>query len=67
LYVMWGSVGVPLLVGVAILLVVAIPLQSTVIYMSNILRAKIATLSDKRIQMMSELISGIQVIVYVTN
>lgn len=64
---MWGSVGVPLLVGVAILLVVAIPLQSTVIYMSNILRAKIATLSDKRIQMMSELISGIQVIVYVTN
>lgn len=58
---MWESVGVPLLVGVAILLVVAIPLQSTVIYMSNILRGKIAALTDKRIQMMSELISGIQV------
>lgn len=58
---MWGSVGALLFVGVAVLLIIAIPLQSTLTYMSNILREKIAILTDKRIQMMSELISGIQV------
>jgi hypothetical protein len=59
---MWNSIGVMLLVGISILLLIAIPLQSIVTYMSKILRSKIAILTDKRVQLMSELISGIQVL-----
>ncbi|XP_014206367.1 multidrug resistance-associated protein 4-like [Copidosoma floridanum] len=62
MYVMWNDIGMMLLVGIAILFVIAVPLQAIVIYTSKILRAKIATLTDTRVQLMSELVSGIQVI-----
>ncbi|KAJ8684206.1 hypothetical protein QAD02_019998, partial [Eretmocerus hayati] len=62
IYVMWDAIGVLLLVGIAILLIIAVPLQSIVIYASKILRSKIAVLTDKRVQLMSELVSGIQVV-----
>ena len=58
--VMWSRIGVLLLAGVAILLFIAVPLQSIVIYASKILRSKIAVLTDKRVQLMSELVAGIQ-------
>lgn len=57
---MWDSIGEMLLVGIAILIIIAVPLQSIVIYTSKILRAKIALLTDTRVQLMSELVSGIQ-------
>ncbi|XP_046623147.1 ATP-binding cassette subfamily C member 4-like isoform X4 [Neodiprion virginianus] len=61
-YVMWQSVGVASLAGIGILLMHAIPFQW---YLSNIsakLRSAIAPRTDKRVQFMSELISGIQVV-----
>ncbi|OXU22329.1 hypothetical protein TSAR_007649, partial [Trichomalopsis sarcophagae] len=61
-YVMWDSIGVLLMVGIAILVVIAVPLQSIVIYTSKILRSKIAVLTDTRVQLMSELVAGIQVV-----
>ncbi|KAL7299745.1 hypothetical protein TKK_0007495 [Trichogramma kaykai] len=61
-YMMWSSIGVLLLAGIAILVMVALPLQAVVIYTSKILRAKIAVLTDKRVQLMSELIAGIQIV-----
>ncbi|XP_011505751.1 PREDICTED: probable multidrug resistance-associated protein lethal(2)03659 [Ceratosolen solmsi marchali] len=61
-YIMWDSIGIILLVGIIILLLIAIPLQSIVTYTSKSLRLKIAILTDKRVQLMSELISGIKVI-----
>lgn len=61
LYVMWESIGAILLVGIGILLVIAVPLQMIVIFRSKFLRGKIALLTDKRVQLMNELVSGIQV------
>ena len=58
---MWDLVGPLLLVGIAILLIIAIPLQSIAIYMAKELRSKIAVLTDQRVQLMSELVAGIQV------
>ncbi|KAJ8684209.1 hypothetical protein QAD02_020001 [Eretmocerus hayati] len=62
LYVMWDHTGVMFLAGTGILIIMAIPIQSIVIYVGKILRSKIAVLTDKRVQSIGEIISGIQVV-----
>ncbi|XP_046746881.1 ATP-binding cassette sub-family C member 4-like isoform X4 [Diprion similis] len=61
-YVMWQSVGVASLAGILILIIYAIPFQGYVSNISAKLRSAIAVRTDKRVQFMSELISGIQVV-----
>ncbi|XP_046746878.1 ATP-binding cassette sub-family C member 4-like isoform X1 [Diprion similis] len=61
-YVMWQSVGVAALAGVVTMIIQAIPIQGSLSNISAKLRSKIAEKTDERVQLMSELISGIQVI-----
>lgn len=61
-YLIWQEVGIATLAGVAIILLQKIPEQGYIIKLSVQLRRKIAQLTDKRVQLMSELISGIQVV-----
>lgn len=60
-YVMWQRVSVSALVGIFSLLLLAIPIQGYLSMVSSKLRARTARLTDRRVQMMSELIAGIQV------
>ncbi|XP_018579794.1 probable multidrug resistance-associated protein lethal(2)03659 isoform X2 [Anoplophora glabripennis] len=61
-YVMYRSVGVAAFAGMTAMVLEAIPLQG---YLSNLqgkLRFKIAQRTDHRVKLMSEIVSGIQVI-----
>ncbi|XP_012278420.1 probable multidrug resistance-associated protein lethal(2)03659 isoform X2 [Orussus abietinus] len=61
-YVMWQSVGISCLVGIGVLFALSIPVQG---YLSNLggkFRGRIATKTDRRVQLMAELINGIQVV-----
>lgn len=60
---MWDYVGPLLLVGISFILLVGIPLNTVVTVTSKMLRSRIAKLTDKRVQLISELISGMQVLV----
>ncbi|XP_015109439.1 multidrug resistance-associated protein 4 [Diachasma alloeum] len=60
--IMWTRIGISTLVGVATLLIMTVPLQVLISKQGGQLRAKIARLTDRRVQLMNELISGIQVI-----
>ncbi|XP_063977599.1 ATP-binding cassette sub-family C member 4-like [Diachasmimorpha longicaudata] len=60
--IMWTGIGLSTLVGIATLLVMTIPLQVLISQQGGKLRGKIARLTDRRVQLMNELISGIQVI-----
>lgn len=60
--IMWHKIGVSSLVGVGSLLIIVIPIQGTFGILSRNIRAKIAPLTDRRVQLMSELIAGIQVL-----
>nr|XP_046485751.1 ATP-binding cassette sub-family C member 4-like isoform X2 [Neodiprion pinetum] len=61
-YVMWQFVGVASLVGIGAMVLQTIPIQGYFSNLSSKLRSKIAMKTDERIQLMSELISGIEVI-----
>ncbi|XP_034944749.1 multidrug resistance-associated protein 4-like [Chelonus insularis] len=60
--IMWQSIGVYTLVALGSLMIMTIPLQSYLSKISGYLRELIAKLTDRRIQLMSELIAGIQVV-----
>uniref|UniRef100_A0A0C9RNQ1 ABCC4_3 protein n=1 Tax=Fopius arisanus TaxID=64838 RepID=A0A0C9RNQ1_9HYME len=60
--IMWTRIGISTLVGLACLLIMTIPLQVFISKMGGRLRSKIARLTDRRVQLMNELIAGIQVI-----
>lgn len=59
---MWRSVGVASLVGIGAMMLQTIPIQGYLSHLSAKLRTEIANKTDERVQLMSELISGIQVI-----
>ncbi|XP_046746888.1 ATP-binding cassette sub-family C member 4-like [Diprion similis] len=61
-YVMWQSVGPAALVGIGTLILQTIPIQGYLSRLSAKFRSKIAVKTDNRVQLMSELISGIQVV-----
>lgn len=60
-YLIWRSIGIYTLVGYGVLLLITVPMQWYVGVMTGKLRNLTAKLTDRRIQLMSELISGIQV------
>ncbi|CAD6222001.1 GSCOCT00005267001.2-RA-CDS [Cotesia congregata] len=61
-YIMWQSIGIYTLIGFGSLLLLTIPIQAYASILSGKLRASIAGLTDRRVQLMSELVAGIQVI-----
>ncbi|XP_046428414.1 ATP-binding cassette sub-family C member 4-like [Neodiprion fabricii] len=61
-YVMWQSVGPAALVGIGTMMMQTIPIQGYLSNLSAKFRSKIAVKTDDRVQLMSELISGIQVV-----
>ncbi|KOC62298.1 Multidrug resistance-associated protein 4 [Habropoda laboriosa] len=60
--IIWYKVGISSMVGIGTLLLMTIPVHSVFIRLNHKLRKVIATLTDKRVQFMNELIRGIQVI-----
>ncbi|XP_011149209.1 multidrug resistance-associated protein 4-like [Harpegnathos saltator] len=61
-YIMWQKIGISTFVGIGSLLIITLPIQGTFSLLSRSIRAKIAPLTDRRVQLMSELIAGIQVV-----
>ncbi|XP_029164634.1 multidrug resistance-associated protein 4-like isoform X2 [Nylanderia fulva] len=61
-YIMWQKIGISFLVSIGLLLIICLPIQGTFSVLSRDIRAKIAPLTDRRVQLMNELIAGIQVI-----
>ncbi|XP_074115828.1 ATP-binding cassette sub-family C member 4-like [Cotesia typhae] len=61
-YIIWRSIGIYTLVGYGMLFLITIPMQSYVGIVTGKLRKVTAMLTDRRVQFISELISGIQVI-----
>ncbi|KAK0084066.1 hypothetical protein PV325_007667 [Microctonus aethiopoides] len=61
-YIMWQIMGLSTFAGIGALLLMAVPLQTYISIISGKLREKIAQLTDRRIQLMSEIIAGIQVL-----
>jgi len=59
---MWQKVGVSILMGIGLLLIISIPIQGTIGLLSHNIRAIIAPLTDRRIQLMNEIVAGIQVL-----
>lgn len=60
-YIIWRNIGVYTLVGYGVLFIITIPMQSYVGIITGKLRNLTAKLTDRRVQLMSELIAGIQV------
>ncbi|XP_070149139.1 ATP-binding cassette sub-family C member 4-like isoform X2 [Polyergus mexicanus] len=61
-YIMWRKIGVSIFIGIGLLLIISLPIQGTFSLLSHDNRAMIAPLTDRRVQLMNELIAGIQVI-----
>ncbi|XP_034942803.1 multidrug resistance-associated protein 4-like isoform X2 [Chelonus insularis] len=61
-YIMWQSIRIYSLVALGSLIILTIPVQTYLSKISGNLRALIARLTDRRVQLMSELIAGIQVV-----
>ncbi|XP_015522174.2 ATP-binding cassette sub-family C member 4 isoform X1 [Neodiprion lecontei] len=61
-YVMWESVGFATLVGVGVMIAQTFPIQGYLTRVAAKLRSSIAARTDERVQVMSEMISGIQVV-----
>ncbi|CAD6203313.1 GSCOCT00009755001.2-RA-CDS [Cotesia congregata] len=61
-YIIWRSIGIYTLVGYGMLFLITIPMQGYVGIVSGKLRNVTAKLTDRRVQLMSELIAGIQVV-----
>ncbi|KAG5309273.1 MRP4 protein, partial [Acromyrmex insinuator] len=59
--IMWQKVGISSFVGIGTLLIIVLPGQKTLSFLNLKLRTMIAPLTDRRVQLMSELIAGIQV------
>lgn len=60
-YLIWQSVGVAAIVGLIVLIVQTLPIQGYLSHLGGKLRSQIANKTDERVQLMSELISGIRV------
>ncbi|XP_047362116.1 ATP-binding cassette sub-family C member 4-like isoform X4 [Vespa velutina] len=61
-YIMWTMIGSSTFFGIACLLLVSFPIQGYFPVISKRLRASLAALTDTRIQLISEFITGIQMI-----
>ncbi|XP_036143534.1 multidrug resistance-associated protein 4 isoform X2 [Monomorium pharaonis] len=61
-YLMWQKIGFSTLVGIGSLLITAPIVQGSFSILSYKLRAMIAPLTDRRVQLMSELVAGIQMV-----
>ncbi|XP_057334744.1 ATP-binding cassette sub-family C member 4-like [Microplitis mediator] len=61
-YIIWRSIGIYTLVGYGVLFLITIPMQGYVGVVTGKLRNLTAKLTDRRVQLMSELIAGIQVV-----
>ncbi|KYN05541.1 Multidrug resistance-associated protein 4 [Cyphomyrmex costatus] len=60
--IMWRKIGISVLVGIGSLLIIALAVQGTFSVLSRRIRALIAPLTDRRVQLLSELVAGIQVV-----
>ncbi|XP_043486989.1 probable multidrug resistance-associated protein lethal(2)03659 [Polistes fuscatus] len=60
--IMWTMVGNSVFIAIGCFLLISLPIHGYFPILSNRVRASIAILTDKRIQVMSEFINGIQVI-----
>ncbi|KAL6423797.1 hypothetical protein ACFW04_010336 [Cataglyphis niger] len=61
-YLIWQNVGIASLTGISLITIQTIPLQGYISKWISKLRLKTAIRTDERIRLMSEIISGIQVI-----
>ncbi|XP_058803038.1 ATP-binding cassette sub-family C member 4 isoform X2 [Phymastichus coffea] len=61
-YLIWRHVAIASLAGVALVCLQSIPVQAYCGKLTSILRAKIATRTDERVLLMSEIVNGIKVI-----
>ncbi|XP_032455220.1 multidrug resistance-associated protein 4 [Nasonia vitripennis] len=61
-YLIWRHVGVASLAGVFLMTIQTIPVQAYCGKITSILRSKVATRTDERVLLMSEIINGIKVI-----
>ncbi|XP_035718149.1 multidrug resistance-associated protein 4-like isoform X2 [Vespa mandarinia] len=61
-YIMWTMIGSSTFFGIACLLLVSFPIQGYFPVISKKLRASLAVLTDTRIQLINEFITGIQMI-----
>lgn len=61
-YFIWKAVGWSAVIGVLAIFLQTVPVQSYLSKLTSKLRLKIAIRTDERVQLMSEIISGIQVI-----
>ncbi|XP_077262946.1 LOW QUALITY PROTEIN: ATP-binding cassette subfamily C member 4-like [Temnothorax americanus] len=60
--IMWRNIGISGLVGIGTLMFIALVVQGIISLLSRKIRAMIAPLTDRRVQLMSELVAGIQVV-----
>nr|XP_012235196.1 PREDICTED: multidrug resistance-associated protein 4-like isoform X2 [Linepithema humile] len=61
-FLIWRSVGIASLTGIFLITIQTIPFQGYISKLTSKLRLKIAIRTDERVRLMSEIISGIQVI-----
>ncbi|XP_018322257.1 multidrug resistance-associated protein 4-like [Agrilus planipennis] len=61
-YLIWREVGVSAFIGVAVMLILTLPLQGAIAKLASMFRIKVAHKSDSRIKLMGQLIAGIQVV-----
>ncbi|XP_034936721.1 LOW QUALITY PROTEIN: multidrug resistance-associated protein 4-like [Chelonus insularis] len=61
-FIMWQSIGIYTLITLGCLIGTMVPLQAFLLKISEKLRGLIACLTDRRIQLLSEVIAGIQVV-----
>ncbi|XP_071557592.1 ATP-binding cassette subfamily C member 4-like isoform X2 [Temnothorax nylanderi] len=60
--IMWQNIGISSLLGIGTLMIIALVIQGIISLLSRKIRAMIAPLTDRRVQLMSELVAGIQVV-----
>ncbi|XP_044727742.1 ATP-binding cassette sub-family C member 4-like [Chrysoperla carnea] len=61
-YFLWQSVQISSLIGIAVLALMTLPVQACIGNLNGSFRKKISKLTDRRVLLMNEIISGIQVI-----
>ncbi|XP_015127765.1 multidrug resistance-associated protein 4 [Diachasma alloeum] len=61
-YLIWQNVGMATLAGIFLLLMQTVPVQGYLSGLTARLRAKVAVRTDERVRLMSEIITGVQVI-----
>ncbi|XP_071570690.1 ATP-binding cassette subfamily C member 4-like isoform X2 [Temnothorax nylanderi] len=60
--IMWQKIGISVFAGIGTLLIITLVVQGTFKMLIPKIRAMIAPLTDRRLQLMSELVAGIQVV-----